>query len=328
MHFKDRADAGRALAAAVAERVGDEHPVVLGIARGGLAVAREVAAAVGAELDVVVVPKAGEADGERHARAERAYRRGARPAALRGATAVLVDDGMVTGRTAEAAIERVRHRGPARLVLALPVAADDACWKIAPLVDELICLDRPVEFLALKVHYDALPELDEDEAVALLRTAPPAPRRADRPLSDLVRRHYGRLERGLEAVRDALASGHAAVAARILARWRIDLCRHFDWEEHSVLGAYAVQCRSSHEAVAAAHTDIHRSLSELAGELGTVLAAAHGPETHVDRMCLLESLERKFAAHRDRELMALCAVLDSALPEAALRQLERALESR
>ena len=166
--FRDRVDAGRQLAVLVAALGPLEHPIVLGLPRGGVPVAREVARALGAPLDVLVVRKLGApgnpeyavgaigAEGVRvvderalqamgvseaslarieHAeldelgRRERRYRPGRPPLALAGMTAVIVDDGVATGATASVACRGARVLGARRVVLAVPVAP--AGWREA-----------------------------------------------------------------------------------------------------------------------------------------------------------------------------------------------------
>ncbi|OEJ23894.1 phosphoribosyl transferase [Streptomyces agglomeratus] len=213
MLFTDRADAGKRLALAL-RHLEDERPVVLGLPRGGVPVAYEVARALGAPLDVVVVRKLGVpyhrelgfgAIGEGGARVisddivsragvgpddvaaveraeiaeleRRALRfRGDRPRlALEGRTAVVVDDGIATGATAQAACEVVRAQGAARVVLAVPVAAPDAVARLSSTVDELVCLSVPQMFRAVGEWYENFTQTSDEEVVALLaRAAAPA----------------------------------------------------------------------------------------------------------------------------------------------------------
>lgn len=204
--FADRTDAGRRLAAALAPWRGGEI-VVLGLPRGGVPVAAEVARALGAPLDVMVVRKLGlpsqpelaigaiapggvrlldEAALERYgvtehalaavaaaeehelARRERLYR-GERPApALAGRTVILVDDGLATGATMTAAIHAARAGRPARIVVAVPVASRDACTLLAGIADELVRLHAPEPFEAVSRWYRDFTPTTDDEVRALL----------------------------------------------------------------------------------------------------------------------------------------------------------------
>ena len=191
MPFIDRVDAGRQLAGRL-QYLRGEDVVVLGLPSGGVPVAFEVAKALGAPLDVIVVRKLGVpfqpelamgavgegdvlvlnedvvlrahvseaelAEIERRARAEverRAPRfRGDRPRqALTGRTAVLVDDGIATGATARAACQVARAQGAARVVLAVPVCSPDTAARLRREVDELVCLETPRWFFGVGQFY-------------------------------------------------------------------------------------------------------------------------------------------------------------------------------
>jgi putative phosphoribosyl transferase len=204
--FRDREDAGRQLAARLAA-YREEEPVVLALPRGGVPVAFEVARALGAPLDVLVARKLGApmnpeyalgaiAEGgalvvDRDAVAEadvseaelaglvereraelsrrvRAYR-GDRPIPdVAGRTAILVDDGIATGRTATAALRSLRARRPRRLVLATPVAAADTAAALRREVDELVCLREPEHFFAVGSWYEHFGQTTDDEVRDLL----------------------------------------------------------------------------------------------------------------------------------------------------------------
>jgi putative phosphoribosyl transferase len=211
--FQDRRDAGRQLGRRMAPLAGRDV-VVLGLPRGGVPVAAEVARALGAPLDVVLVRKLGLprrpelamgavgedgvvvlnedvleaarvdeatlAEVERRERAELERRarqlRGDRPRlSLEGRTAVVVDDGVATGATARAACEVVRAHGAARVVLAVPVGSPHALADIAPTVDEVVCLDSPQRFAAVGQAYADFRATEEEEVLALLRRPAPAP---------------------------------------------------------------------------------------------------------------------------------------------------------
>jgi putative phosphoribosyl transferase len=204
--YADRADGGRALAAALAAHRGTA-PVVLGIPRGGVPVAVVVARALEGELDVVVARKLGAplqpelalgavaADGsrflndeviamlgvdesylrritaEQRAEAQRRelrFRGGRVPAPLQGRTVILVDDGLATGATMRAAIRSVRARKPGRLVVAVPVGPADTCDAIAGEVDEVVCPAKPAPFGAVGLYYRHFGQVEDDEVVRLL----------------------------------------------------------------------------------------------------------------------------------------------------------------
>ncbi|MEV5509680.1 phosphoribosyltransferase family protein [Streptomyces orinoci] len=207
MRFDDRADAGRRLAQRVTHLRG-EHPVVLGLPRGGVPVAYEVARELDAPLDVIIVRKLGvpyhrelgfgalgeggvrvvrddimrmsrvnEHDLAEVQRGEEAQLRrqaerfrGGRPRlSLEGRTAVVVDDGVATGSTASAACRVARAQGAARVVLAVPVASPDAAEELRHEVDELICLSTPALFSAVGEWYRDFSQTEDEEVVELLR---------------------------------------------------------------------------------------------------------------------------------------------------------------
>jgi predicted phosphoribosyltransferase len=203
--FRDRADAGRRLAAQLTGRFGPEV-VVLGLPRGGVPVAAEVADALGAALDVLVVRKLGIpyqpevamgaigeagvrvldelliaragvspaqlAEVERSERATLEARvtrfRGAGDTLdLTGRTAIIVDDGIATGATASAACAVARRLGAARVVVAAPVGGPDAVARITG-ADEVVCLVQPSDFYAVGAHYRDFGQTSDDEVAALL----------------------------------------------------------------------------------------------------------------------------------------------------------------
>ncbi|HEU4945745.1 MAG TPA: phosphoribosyltransferase family protein [Kribbella sp.] len=225
--FSDRVDAGRQLAARLSRqlqsaeplpaptsgtaapvRAGMERPVVLGLPRGGVPVAAEVARALGAELDVLVVRKIGVPwqrelalgavgeDGVRvlneriaaacnlsaeeldelsdRARAEVTERlaelRAGRPAVpLVGRTAILVDDGVATGATMRAAVDVARARGAARVIVAVPVAAAEAVEDLRPMVDDVVVLLAPVDLGGVGLWYRDFTQTTDAEVASLLR---------------------------------------------------------------------------------------------------------------------------------------------------------------
>ncbi|HSJ46041.1 MAG TPA: phosphoribosyltransferase family protein [Euzebyales bacterium] len=204
--FDDRRDAGRQLAAALARR-DYEHPVVIALPRGGVPVAAEVAARLDAPLDVLIVRKLGwpqhpelgigaiaqgglevrndpliaslgiteeelarvtateQAEVDRRARRYR----GDRPAApVEGRTAIVVDDGLATGFTARAALDIVRARHPAKVVLAVPVAPSETVDAMRDRADEVVCLRTPTHFMAIGRWYADFTQVGDDEVAALL----------------------------------------------------------------------------------------------------------------------------------------------------------------
>jgi uncharacterized protein (TIGR00369 family) len=209
MRFRNRPEAGRRLASRL-EFLRGEDVVVLGLPRGGVPVAVEVARALGAPLDVILVRKLGVpaqpelglgaigesgarvinqevvryahvsevqiAQVERKERAElqrRAQRfRGDVPhESLAGRTAVIVDDGIATGSTARAACQVARALGAAAVVLAVPVAPPSTDRALRGDADEVICLEMPDHFQAIGEWYEDFAQTSDEEVVALLRAA-------------------------------------------------------------------------------------------------------------------------------------------------------------
>jgi predicted phosphoribosyltransferase len=210
--FADRADAGRRLAERLDALTDGRPVVVVGMARGGVPVAAEVAPLLGAALDVVVVRKLGHPgqpelglgalgeDGVRVvndalvarlgvtvevidevARREtvelerrmEAYRAVLLPVALSGTTVVVVDDGLATGFTARAAVEVMRRRGAGRIVVAVPVASPRALSGIDAVADDVVCVETADEFFGISEWYRDFHQVSDDE-VARLLAAPTA----------------------------------------------------------------------------------------------------------------------------------------------------------
>jgi putative phosphoribosyl transferase len=209
--FDDRRDAGRRLAVEVAKRRLTD-PVVLALPRGGVPVGYEIARALAAPLDVLVVRKLGapghpelgigavvdgnhplgvlnpdlvarlavprayldeevEAQLAEIRRRQAVYRDGREPIAVTGKSAIVVDDGLATGATMRAAVRSVRRAEPARLVLAVPVAAPDSLAELASEVDETVCLAVPEYFDAVGRFYRDFAQTSDDEVVRLLAAA-------------------------------------------------------------------------------------------------------------------------------------------------------------
>jgi len=105
------------------------------------------------------------------ARRRQRYLHGHPPAEVAGATAIVVDDGAATGSTVRVAVQALRRRGPARIVLALPVAPAEVLAQLRPLVDEVVCLAEPVPFQAVGLHYGDFHQVEDEEVVRLLDEA-------------------------------------------------------------------------------------------------------------------------------------------------------------
>jgi putative phosphoribosyl transferase len=203
-HFADRADAGRRLAAAIAGVLPeDATTVVLGLARGGIPVAAEVARALGGRLDALVVRKVGHPRQPEYALGavsedgvvlpeglppaaveEQLERARSQAAALRGdqaaepvagRTAIIVDDGLATGRSMATALESVSRRGAARVAVAVPVAAGPALRALEEHCVETYAVGvvEPPEFLAVGQFYDDFAQVGDAAVTALLRGSTP-----------------------------------------------------------------------------------------------------------------------------------------------------------
>jgi predicted phosphoribosyltransferase len=208
--FANRAEAGRRLARELAAYAGRPDVLVLGLPRGGVPVAFEVARALRAPLDVFVVRKLGVPGQEELAmgaiasggvrvvnaaivralripraaieaataaetreleRRERLYR-GDRPAVdVAGRTVILVDDGLATGATMQAAVSALRGRGPAAIVVAAPVAAPATCAALAGTADDCVCVLRPPELRGVGLWYEDFSQTEDAEVRALLDQA-------------------------------------------------------------------------------------------------------------------------------------------------------------
>jgi predicted phosphoribosyltransferase len=206
--FKNRREAGHQLAKALSKRVyGGENTLVLGIPRGGLVVADEVAKALSATLDVIIARKlrapyqpelgiGAVVNGDHvtinedlsrtvgatqeYLRREIAYQkeeierrlrfyRGEHPApVVSEKTVIVVDDGIATGYTFRAALESLRQRHPDRLVAATPVAAPDSAEMLRAFADEVVCLHTPVSFFAVGQWYESFDQVTDEEAAAIL----------------------------------------------------------------------------------------------------------------------------------------------------------------
>ena len=206
--FKNRAEAGRQLGAAV-HHLHLTDPLVLALPRGGVPVAAEVALALGAPLDLLIVRKiaalgdpelavAAIAEGDpltvvideitcsgtdtdhayikHEARTQRgeierrrkAYRHGVARLAVAGRTVVVVDDGIATGTTMRAALKALRRMRPAKVVLAVPIASNHTIYELSKLVDDVVCLSQPGDFRSVGTYYADFHQVNDAEVIALL----------------------------------------------------------------------------------------------------------------------------------------------------------------
>lgn len=212
--YANRTEAGRVLADHLRHMAWPGRVVVLALPRGGVPVAAEIAGALRAPLDLLLVRKIGApqqpelavaalVEGEPPAlvrdeetcaatgvdtaylerqsllaaaeirRRRQHYLAGRAPVPVQGATVILVDDGVATGTTVRAALQGLRARRPARVVLALPVGPPDTVMALRAEADEVICLRQPLPFRAIGLHYRDFHQLDDEEVLAALDKAAP-----------------------------------------------------------------------------------------------------------------------------------------------------------
>jgi predicted phosphoribosyltransferase len=208
--FIDRADAGRALAEHLTRYAGRPGVIVLALPRGGVPVGFEVAKALGAPLDVFIVRKLGVPGHEEYAmgaiatggvrvlnedavrglripqrmieeatrreqreleRREREYRGERPPPDVRDRTVILVDDGLATGATMQAAVQALRQQHPARIVVAVPTGSAETCARIAEEADEAVCATTPEPFHAVGLWYENFAQTSDEEVHELLARA-------------------------------------------------------------------------------------------------------------------------------------------------------------
>ena len=208
--FRDRRDAGQVLATHLQAYADTPDVIVLGLPRGGVPVAAEVAAALHAPLDAFLVRKLGVPGHEELAmgaiasggvrvlneeivsglqipetvlnateaaerceltRRERAYRGDRGPLDLDGKTVILVDDGLATGSSMRAAVEAVRQQSPARIVVAVPVGAESVCASLREIADDVICAETPDPLHAVGIWYEDFQPTSDEEVQEAMRTA-------------------------------------------------------------------------------------------------------------------------------------------------------------
>jgi putative phosphoribosyl transferase len=214
--FEDRTDAGRQLARVLAERSPIDAPVVLALPRGGVPVAYEIASRLDCPLDVLLVRKLGlpsqpelamgaiatgdvkvlnddvvrgagvssstiervsarEMDELR--RRERVYRGDRSPLEVRDHTVILVDDGVATGSTLEAAIQALRKRAPRAIVVAVPTAPGDVVERLSGRADDVVCLTSPEPFYAISLSYRDFHQMSDREVTRLIEASSHRPDR-------------------------------------------------------------------------------------------------------------------------------------------------------
>jgi len=206
--FHDRSDAGRRLAERLHQYKDRRDAVVLALPRGGVVTGYEIARALNLRLDVLIVRKIGypgqqelalgaisetgsvvlnqsiiseggitkefiptEIERQKKEIALRIslYRSGKGLSNLEGKTVILVDDGVATGATIKAAIETLKQEKLAKLVVALPVGPPETVKALKPMVDEFVCLDTPLPFIAVGNHYQDFVQVSDQEVVDLLK---------------------------------------------------------------------------------------------------------------------------------------------------------------
>jgi putative phosphoribosyl transferase len=205
--FIDRRHAGQELGRAL-HRYSGTDPIVLALPRGGVPIGREVASALDAELDVLIVRKLGAPNNPEFAigavgeggavvldeqtvvsmhmddatlerivtearreidRRVDAYRRGRSLPSLAGRTVIIVDDGLATGSSAAAAVEVIKSLGAEHIVLAVPTGSHQAVTLLRDRCDEVVCLEEPPWFGSVGAQYESFPQVSDEEVLALLR---------------------------------------------------------------------------------------------------------------------------------------------------------------
>jgi putative phosphoribosyl transferase len=210
MRFHDRTDAGRQLASLLTVHADRDDVVVLALPRGGVPVAVEVTRSLGAPLDVFLVRKLGvpghpelamgaiatggvqvlnedviDELGIPHAlveeatvrerleleRRDRLYRRDRPMPVLTSRTVIVIDDGLATGSTMEAAVAALRQHNPSRIVVAVPVGAPEACLRLKRIADDVVCAHAPTSFDAVGRWYERFDQVSDEEVIEWIREA-------------------------------------------------------------------------------------------------------------------------------------------------------------
>lgn len=208
MHFKDRTDAGQKLALQLHKYSQMANGIVIGLPRGGVPVAYEVAQALKLSLDIVCPRKIGapgnpefalgavtesgegiidadlvqmlgvdadylqaEIESERKEAQHRLeyYRKGLPPRILRGKTVIIIDDGLATGATMKAALASIRKESPEKVVVAVPVSPSETLEEMKELADEVVCLEIPLFFQAVGQFYEDFGQTTDKEVICLLQ---------------------------------------------------------------------------------------------------------------------------------------------------------------
>lgn len=207
MRFKNRVDAGQQLAKKLNRFKNNPDAIVIGLPRGGVVPAFEIAQALNLPLDIVVPRKLGAPinpevamgavteDGSVHLdqtiismlhvtkeeldkiieeetteskRRLKTYRKDRPPLDLKNKITILVDDGVATGATMFAAIESAKTRGAQKIIVAVPVGPPESMHKIKKKVDEVIVLDQPADFMAISLHYMFFPQTSDEEVIEFM----------------------------------------------------------------------------------------------------------------------------------------------------------------
>lgn len=204
--FQDRKDAGQKLAVKLGKYKGIKDGLVIGLPRGGVVVAYEIAKALNLPLDVIIVAKLGAPGNPELAigalagnvtyldeeiieslgvskqyiqeeinrkkkdieRKQRVFHR-EKPPKFAQKTVIIVDDGMATGSTMEAAVHAIKNAKPNKIILAVPVSPPETLEKFRKLADEIICLIAPAQMFAVGQFYDSFPQTEDEEVIELLK---------------------------------------------------------------------------------------------------------------------------------------------------------------
>jgi len=208
--FENRIEAGRALSPRIAQSIRDRNALVLGLPRGGVPIAFEVAVALDAELDVFIVRKLGlpgkeelaigaiasggvrvlnealiaelqlspslidsiaEREQQELERRQQLFRAGRPRVPVAGRTVIVVDDGIATGASMKAAAQALRTQGPGRILVAVPIAAQQSCAEFRMEVDEIICLHTPALFVGVGMWYRDFSQTSDQEVQQYLEVA-------------------------------------------------------------------------------------------------------------------------------------------------------------